>query len=66
MKNLIKKYYEMNNEFKVDFEQLYTYHKFLSILDNYKNISLKDITEQEKLLHLVQFSCGLFFRHNYQ
>lgn len=53
MKNLIKKYYELNNETKVDFEQLYIYHKFTSILNNYKNIDLKDISEQEKVLKLI-------------
>lgn len=53
MENLIKKYYELNNEIKVDFEQLYIYHKFTTLLNNYKNIGLKDINEQEKILKLI-------------
>lgn len=53
MKNLVKKYYELNNEIKVDFEQLYIYHKFTTMLNNYKNIGLKDINEQERILQLI-------------
>ena len=53
MKNLVKKYYELNNDIKVDFEELYIYHKFTTLVNNYKDIGLKDISEQEKILKLI-------------
>ena len=53
MKNLIKKYYEINSEHKVDYEQLYIYHKFISLLNNYKTVTFKDVSEQERVYQLI-------------
>ena len=53
MKNLIKKYYEINSEYKVDFEQLYIYHKLTSLLNKYKTVTFKDGSEQERVFQLI-------------
>lgn len=54
MKNLIKKYYEMDDEVKDDLEILYTYQIFLSLFGEYENIRINTIEELEKLMQIIQ------------
>lgn len=54
MKNLIKKYYEMDDEVKKDLELLYTYQVLLSLFGEYENIKIKTIGELEKLMQIIQ------------
>lgn len=53
MKNLLKKYNEMDNEIKEDLELLYIYHLFLSISKEYDDINLDEMNDQEKLVQMV-------------
>lgn len=54
MKNLMKKYYEMDDEVKKDLELLYTYQVLLSLFGEYENIKIKTIGELEKLMQIIQ------------
>lgn len=54
MKNLMKKYYEMDDEVKDDLELLYTYQVLLSIFGEYKDVKIKTIGELEKLMQIIQ------------
>ena len=53
MKNLIKKYYELDDEVKDDLELLYTYQTLISLFDEY-DVKIKTIGEMEKLMHIIQ------------
>lgn len=54
MKNLIKKYYEMDDEVKDDLEILYTYQILLSLFGEYENVKINTIGELEKLMQIIQ------------
>lgn len=54
MKNLMKKYYEMDDEVKKDLELLYTYQVLLSLFGEYENVKIKTIGELEKLMQIIQ------------
>ena len=54
MKNLIKKYYEMDDEVKDDLELLYTYQVLISLLDEYENVKVNTIGDLEKLMSIIQ------------
>lgn len=53
MKNLIKKYFELDDEVKDDLELLYTYQTLISLFDEY-DVKIKTIGEMEKLMHIIQ------------
>ena len=54
MKNLIKKYYEMDDEVKDDLELLYIYQTLISLLGEYENVKINTIGDLEKLMHIIQ------------
>lgn len=54
MKNLMKKYYEMDDEVKKDLELLYAYQVLLSLFGEYENIKIKTIGELERLMQIIQ------------
>ena len=53
MKNLIKKYSELDNEIKKDLQLLYIYNELLSISEDYENVKIKDINEKEKIMQII-------------
>lgn len=53
MKNLIKKYSELNDEIKDNLHLLYIYNELLSISEYYENLRIKDIDEREKLMQVI-------------
>lgn len=54
MKNLIKKYYEMDDEVRDDLEFLYTYQILTSLLNEYSDVDIKTIGDLEKLMQIIQ------------
>ncbi len=54
MKNLIKKYYEMDNEVRDDLELLYIYQTLISLFSEYENVKINTIGDLEKLMHIIQ------------
>lgn len=56
MKDLLKKYYEMDSKARNDLEVLYIYHVFLALLEGYDMAKekLKKIKDIEKLIQIVQ------------
>lgn len=54
MKNLLRKYFEMDDEVRDDLELLYTYHQLLSIMGDYEEIKLVTLSELEKLMQIIQ------------
>lgn len=54
MKNLMKKYYEMDDEVKNDLELLYAYQVLLSIFSEYQNVKINTIGNLEKLMQIIQ------------
>lgn len=54
MKNLLKKYFEMDDEVRDDLELLYTYHELLSIMGDYSEIKLVTLNELEKIMQIIQ------------
>ncbi len=54
MRNLIKKYYELDNEVKDDLELLYTYQILTSLLNEYSDVKINTIGDLEKLMHIIQ------------
>lgn len=53
MKNLLKKYNEMDSEIKENLDLLYIYHLLLSISKEYKDIDLNEVNEREKLVQMI-------------
>lgn len=54
MKNLIKKYYELDDEVKDDLELLYTYQTLISLFGEYENLKINTIEDLEKLMQIIQ------------
>lgn len=54
MKNLMKKYYEMDDNVKKDLELLYIYQILVSTFGEYENIKINTIGELEKLIQIIQ------------
>ncbi len=54
MKNLMKKYYELDEDVKDDLELLYTYQTLMSILNEHENLKINKIGDLEKLMHIIQ------------
>jgi len=52
MKNIIKKYYEMDNETKEMLEAFYMFHELESTMEDYENVNLK-LGDEETLLEMA-------------
>lgn len=53
MKNLLKKYYMLDDETKDDLEMLYIYQKVTQIGEEYPNIRINNLSEMEKLMQII-------------
>ena len=50
MRNILKRYYELDEETKEILPFLYVYQELLLSVDNYENVNIKDINDEEVLL----------------
>lgn len=53
MKSILKKYYEIDKETKEILPFLYMYHELLETKDNYENIKIKDMYDEEILMQTI-------------
>lgn len=53
MKNILKKYYELDDESKEILPFLYMYEAYLSIKEDYENIKIENLTDEELLMKII-------------
>lgn len=59
MKNILKKYYELDEESKEILPFLYMYQELLATKDNYENIRIDDMYDEEVLMQTI-IKCWYF------
>lgn len=53
MKSILKKYYELDDESKEILPFLYMYEAYLSIKDDYENIEIESLADEELLMQII-------------
>lgn len=57
MKNIIKRYYELDDETKELLEPLYMFHELESSMDDYENVEINNLGDEEAILEIAT-SCS--------
>lgn len=53
MKNIIKRYYELDDETKELLEPLYMFHELESSMDDYENVEINNLGDEESILEIA-------------